>query len=202
MRSISCWTSGGGCSCQAIACFDRVSGSRGSKSRIRQNNSIDTSKPVAQFVIRDAAPADAEQIVEILKRSFAEFAGLFDPPSGALSETEQSVLEKLNQGHCFITVVEESPAGCVFARAEGEDLYLFRLAVLPNSRGGGMGVALVKHVENYAREHGFKRVRLGTRLAVPRNIKYYERLGYAHVEDGVHPATGRPFYAVMVKTLA
>jgi len=153
-------------------------------------------------VIRDASPADAEQVVDILKRSFAEFTGLFDPPSGALSETAESVNEKLQQGRCFLALVDEKPVGCVFSRPDGEDYYLFRLGVLPNSRGKGVGVGLVKHIENIAQQEGFKRVRLGTRLAVPRNIRYYERLGYEHISDGVHPVTGQPFYAVMVKTLS
>ena len=153
-------------------------------------------------MIQDASPADAEEIVSILRRGFAEFNGLFDPPSGALSETAESVREKLDQGRCFLATIDGTPVGCVFARADGDDYYLFRLAVLPNNRGKGIGVGLVRHVENIAHEQGFKRVRLGTRLATPRNIRYYERLGYTHVSDGTHPATGQPFYAVMVKTVS
>lgn len=166
-----------------------------------QNKCIETQKSTNEFTIRDATPADAERIVEILRGGFAEFAGLFDPPSGALSETVETVNEKLQQGRCFLGVSEDGPVACVFARKDGDDMYLYRLAVLPNYRGSGMGVALTRKVEDYAAQTGLKRVRLGTRLAVARNIRYYERLGYKHTEDGVHPVTGKAFYAVMVKEL-
>lgn len=137
----------------------------------------------------------------LLRSSFAEFAGLFDPPSGALSETRESIQETLKTGAGFIVEVQGQAVGCVFSRREDGCCWLFRLGVLPNFRGKGIGVALVAAVEESARGGGFEKVRLGTRLAVPRNIAYYQALGYEHVEDGIHPETGLPFYAVMEKDL-
>ncbi len=72
---------------------------------------------------------------------------------------------------------------------------------MPEHRGSGAGRALVRTVEEEAARLGFNAVRLGTRLAIPRNVSYYESLGYTHTHDAVHPITGRKAIAVMVKEL-
>lgn len=151
------------------------------------------------FSIRPATPADAEQIAAVLRASFAEFNGVFDPPSGALSETGESVEKKLAESRGFVAEISGEIIGCVFCHPAETDFYLFRLAVLPEHRGSGAGRALVQTVEEEAVRLGFDVVRLGTRLAIPKNVSYYQSLGYTHTEDAVHPITGRKAIAVMVK---
>lgn len=154
------------------------------------------------FSIRRACPLDAASIAAVLRASFAEFAGLFDPPSGALSETEESICEKLQSSEAFVAEANEATVGCVFFKPDDGYLYLFRLGVLPNWRAIGIGRALISHVEREAGNLGFERVVLGTRLSVPKNIAYYQGLGYVHTENRNHPATGKPFYAMMTKRLS
>ncbi|WP_304454249.1 GNAT family N-acetyltransferase [Nocardiopsis sp. YSL2] len=58
---------------------------------------------------------------------------------------------------------------------------LGRLAVLPKGRGAGTGAALVKAVEERARERGFSSVELHAQTHA---LGFYERLGYtAHGEE-------------------
>jgi predicted N-acetyltransferase YhbS len=151
------------------------------------------------FSIRPAALDDAEQIASVLRASFAEFNGVFDPPSGALAETRESIERKLSESSAFVAEISGAIIGCVFCRPEGEDFYLYRLAVLPEHRGSGAGRTLVRTVEEEAATRGFGVVRLGTRLAVPKNVGYYQALGYEHTRDAEHPITGRKIIAVMVK---
>jgi len=151
------------------------------------------------FSIRTAVPDDAESIASVLRASFAEFNGVFDPPSGALTETGESVVAQLSKSTAFVAESDGAIMGCVFCRPEEGDFYLFRLAVLPEHRGAGAGRTLVAAVEQEAVRRGFGMVRLWTRLAVSNNIPYYENLGYLYTGDAPHPITGRKVHAVMVK---
>ncbi|MDS1269373.1 GNAT family N-acetyltransferase [Lipingzhangella sp. LS1_29] len=51
-----------------------------------------------------------------------------------------------------------------------------RLAVLPSARGRGVGAALVRGLEDLARERGFGMVELHAQVQA---LGFYERLGYA-----------------------
>ena len=152
-------------------------------------------------MLRAVQQGDAKQVAEVLRESFNEYAGRLDPPSGALSETEESIIEKLRTSQAFVIESDGGIVACVFCQVQGEDFYLSRLGVLPRYRRQGLAQRLIEKVEERAHEIGVSRVRLGTRLANPRNIEYYKRLGYEHVSEGVHPQTGIAFYAVMVKEM-
>ena len=74
------------------------------------------------------------------------------------------------------------PVGTVRMVVEQEGTGLLgRLAVLPDARGTGTGVALVRAVEEHAREHGLSAVELHAQTHA---LGFYERLGYtAHGEE-------------------
>jgi predicted GNAT family N-acyltransferase len=57
----------------------------------------------------------------------------------------------------------------------GGTAHLGRLAVLPGARGTGVGVALVRALEDHARHLGLRRAVLGAQTHA---IAFYERLGY------------------------
>src|SRR5436305_571776 len=153
-------------------------------------------------VVRRVGVEHASKLAEILRKSFAEFEGKLDPPSGALFETTESIIKLLELGGAFAVFVHDQPVACVFFRPESGHLYLYRLGVLPAYRRLGLGTLLIDCVETEGRIQGFRRIKLGTRLALPENIAYYEKLGYVRREDGVHPSTKKPFYAVMEKELS
>jgi len=56
-------------------------------------------------------------------------------------------------------------------------------------------------VEARAREQGLQRVRLGVRVALPRQRASYERLGYRLVEARSHPGYEQPTYVILEKDL-
>ena len=78
--------------------------------------------------------SDAVSVLHILHAAFEEYRGKIDPPSGAHSETVASVqgLIRLEQG--LLAQVEGKPVGCVFFDDRAGELYLHRLAVLPELR--------------------------------------------------------------------
>jgi putative acetyltransferase len=61
-----------------------------------------------------------------------------------------------------------------------------RMFVTPSSRGSGASVAVLQHLEQYALERGWDRLRLETGTAQPDAIRFYEREGYQLIERYGH----------------
>ena len=152
------------------------------------------------FMIREATDADAPALVRVLHGAFAEQATLA-PPSGALSETDESVRGLMQTARVAIADVDGAVVACQFFEPKGDHLYLFRLAVLPAYRQHGIGGALIAYAEEQARAMGLRRTQFSVRLALPRQRAYYERLGYAFVEYGTHPGFSEPTSATLTKDL-
>ncbi len=153
------------------------------------------------IVIRAAADADAETIVEIMHAAFQDYAGVLHPPSGVHQESASSVRAKMQQGTWLLAEQDGRAVGCVFAEPQAEYVYLGRLAVLPEMRGRGIGDALITAVQEHARAAGFRRVRLSVRVALPKMRAAYERRGYVFVEAHTHEGFAEPTYVTLEKAL-
>src|SRR6476469_10635950 len=118
------------------------------------------------LTIREATDADVPALVTVLRTAFAEQATLA-PPSGALSETEESVRGLMRTARVALAIVDGTIAGCQFFEPKGDHLYLFRLAVLPTYRQHGIGRALIAYAEEQARALGLPRTQFSVRLTLP-----------------------------------
>lgn len=152
------------------------------------------------FSIREATDADVPALVAVLRAAFAEQATLA-PPSGALSETGESVRGLMRTARVALAIVDRTIVGCQFFEPKGDHLYLFRLAVLPGYRRHGIGAALIAYAEEQARAMGLSRAQFSVRLALPRQRAYYERMGYRFVAHGTHAGFAEPTFATLAKSL-
>jgi ribosomal protein S18 acetylase RimI-like enzyme len=152
-------------------------------------------------VLREPTEAEAPLLASLIRAAFAEYQGLFDPPSSAHLETADVIWQKLQAARAVLALVGDTPAGCVFYEVQPDHAYLFRLAVLPAYRRRGLGQALIEYVEARARERGLRCVRLGVRVALPRQRASYERLGYHLIEERRHPGYEQPTYVILEKEL-
>ena len=73
-------------------------------------------------------------------------------------------------------------ATCRFYDNDGESVTLGRVVVLPEYRGRKLGFKVVNEAEQWIKELGYKEIRIDSRLEA---IKFYEKLGYVHVDDSV-----------------
>lgn len=124
--------------------------------------------------IRDAAPADVPELVEIIRTAFRDVALRFDlTPENCPrhpSNCHQSWIEDaLGKGvRYFILDAEGGSCGCVaLEQASSETCYLERLAVLPTHRRRGYGRALVVHALAEARPLGSRGSRSASSLRKP-----------------------------------
>ncbi len=157
--------------------------------------------PPEEIALREVGPGQIDTVLNIIHRAFDEYRGAIDPPSSAPNETRERLLSAMETSSVVLATVDGIPAGCVFYEPRPARLYLFRLAVVPEHRRKGIARRLIEHVERRARDLGIHSVTLGTRLALPRNRAYYERLGYRVMEYRTHPGYSEPTYVIMGKDL-
>ena len=151
--------------------------------------------------LRPAVPGDAPALAALIRHAFEEQRGRLDPPSGALNQTPEDVLARLERGGAFVLEEAERLVGCVFWEPRSDHLYWGRLCIAPDRRGHGLSRPLVGAAEDRATELGFTLARLNVRLALPGNRAYYARLGYVYHAFGTHPGYDSLTYEVMERRL-
>lgn len=151
--------------------------------------------------VRAAHASDAARVAQVIRASFGEYRGLLDPPSGALAVDARVVRDLMGLGGILACESEGRIVACVFHRTHPDHVYLGRLAVLPAFRSRGLGARLVAEVEALAAATGRERVRLGVRLALPRNREFFERLGYREVGLDSHEGMTVPTFAWLEKRI-
>jgi ribosomal protein S18 acetylase RimI-like enzyme len=153
------------------------------------------------IVIRPAAPAEAEVLLAVMRKAFAEYRGVLKPESSVFVETSEAIAEKLAAGGGFLALENEQPVGCIIAELLGDRGYLGRLAVNPDLRRRGLARRLMLAGEGFVRERGLKSVEVQVRIALTGNIALFRSLAYRETARGTHPGYPHPTYLVMEKSL-
>jgi ribosomal protein S18 acetylase RimI-like enzyme len=154
-----------------------------------------------EIVIRSAAIAQAEVLLDVMRRAFAEYRGVLQPESSVFVETAARVAAKLAGGGGFLAVEDGNPVGCIIAEAQDGRGYLGRLAIAPGARGKGLARRLVQSGEGFARVRGLRVAEVQVRIALPGNIALFQSLGYRETDRRSHPGFAQPTYLVMEKSL-
>ncbi len=151
--------------------------------------------------IRLAALEEAGSISWVLHEAFVEYKALYTKGGfAATTPTTEQVAARMREGPVWVAVREGAIIGTGSAVSRGESLYIRGMAVLPAARGHGVGEALLKQIESYAREHGHRRLALSTTPFLNRAIRLYERAGFKASNDGPQDLFGTPLFT-MVKAL-
>jgi predicted N-acetyltransferase YhbS len=153
------------------------------------------------ITLRLARRDDAARIVSVIQRAFVQYDGVLVPPSGAMSETADSVAARLADESCVLAISGTILVGCVFYKEFGGHLYFSRLAVLPDRRGGGIARRLIAAVEAAAHDRGIAAVTLGVRIALPENLAFFTMLGYREIARETHQEFTAPTSITMAKRL-
>lgn len=97
-----------------------------------------------------------------------------DPPH------ELAALERWRMtGRAWVTTDRDGhPVGFVVVDLVDAAVHVEEVSVLPDVGGRGHGMALMRHVEKWARAKGYTKVTLTTFREVPWNQPWYERRGY------------------------
>ena len=157
---------------------------------------------LSALAIRAAELADAAAIAEAIRAAFEPYRGRLRPTPSALSETTESIRARIGAGQGFVADAGQRIVGCVMTQLNGPaDLYVGRLAVVPEWQGRGLARRLMERAEAFARARGCTQMSLGVRIALKENIAFFERLSFRLVSEERHPGFTQPTYISMRKDL-
>lgn len=138
------------------------------------------------MLIRSGEIYDIEQILEIIRRSYATVAHRFNLtvencPKHPSNCSYEWIQKDLDRGVKYYLLESESEiVGCfALERADSKTCYLERLAVLPDRRNQGFGRILVMHCFEEAEHMGFETVGIGI-IAKQHELKrWYQNMGFS-----------------------
>lgn len=142
-------------------------------------------KDVSEIVIRLAAEDDARAVASVLRESFAEYERLYTREGfDATTPAATAVLRRIEEGPVWVALVDGIIVGSVSVVPKDEALYVRGMGIAPSARGRGIGELLLKRVESFASERGFRRLFLSTTPFLHRAIRLYERHGFERTGEG------------------
>lgn len=154
------------------------------------------------LVLRAATAADAAGVAATIAAAFEQYRGRLEPESGALRETTDGITAELaRESGAIIAERNGRIVGCVMVKLVEDDLYFGRLSVVPEARGQGIGRRLVEAVEDEARRRELAGVRLGVRIVLVENQRFFLSLGYVEVSREAHEGFDHPTSINMRKAL-
>ncbi|MDY6805686.1 MAG: GNAT family N-acetyltransferase [Cyanobacteriota bacterium] len=136
------------------------------------------------YQIRAGSTLERALLVKFMNRTYKEIY-----PGKDFSHLAKTVEQYLSSQTpiWWVDVLEKvsiSPVGCLWVgsgidQVEGDRLgHIFLLYVAPEHRRRGIGSALVKIAENWARERGDKQISLQVFTTNKPAVNLYEKLGY------------------------
>lgn len=150
--------------------------------------------------IRRAVPGDAEAIAGVLLAAFQEFEALYTPEGfRATTPSARDLALRLDDGPTWIAVDGERVVGTLSALNRDDEVSMRSMAVLPDTRGTGVGSQLLAIVHAYAVSCGAHRLSLRTTPFLDAAIQLYERAGFERT-TGSKDLFGTPLI-VMIKEL-
>jgi GNAT superfamily N-acetyltransferase len=148
---------------------------------------------VADILIREASPDEAEEIVALVQKAYGEYRGFFPPERW--QAWMDNIWETVNAGKGVLIVAEDQGriSGVIQFHADASQAGMGQwprpassmriLAVDPLSRGKGLGTLLVKECITRAQAVRSPRIYLytGTFMQAARHI--YEKLGFQRATE-------------------
>jgi ribosomal protein S18 acetylase RimI-like enzyme/uridine kinase len=113
----------------------------------------------------------------------AELEALLEPFYPRESRHGYSVEKLITEGVAFFLIREAGvPAGCGGIQLHGTEYgEIKRMYVRPQFRGLGFARLMLNHLEDYARSHGVRLLRLETGIHQQAAIGLYERMGFRRI---------------------
>jgi len=143
-----------------------------------------------------------EELLAVIRASFAYMDGVIDPPSSAHRLTAETLRAKAADEVCFIATVDLEIIGCAFLAEKEDGFYLGKLAVLPSWQGKGLGRRLMNAAEEHARRAGKPIIELQTRVELTANHRTFAALGFVETARTAHTGYDRPTSVTMRKRIA
>lgn len=145
--------------------------------------------------MRLATIADLPAVVALTTAAYQPYTDLFGYPPIPVTEDYKPRIER---GEVWLREAEGAAAGLSVVERHADHVMLFSIAVSPDFQGVGHGVAMLRWLEDKAREWETPEMRLYTNARMERNIALYSALGFQ--ETGRRPNPYRPGWTIVDMT--
>lgn len=142
-----------------------------------------------------------DAVLRLILDAFAFMDGRIDPPSSAHRLTTAEMAAQAATGAVWIVEETNTPVACLFAKPQGDALYLGKIAVAATHRGQGLARMLIATAEAEARARGLILLELQTRIELTENRAAFTRLGFTKTGETAHPGFDRPTSITMQRPL-
>ena len=156
-------------------------------------------------VIRIASVTDAPEVSRLLRSAMLTYcadSGISSTMLEALTESVESVADRIEKQTCFIAVQDGVPVGticikevpnpiiytfsaktCEFLQNAGKSFYISRFAVLENYRKTGLGIDLISKAVELAKESDAKCVLLHSAASNKNMVEFYGKRGFDLIDS-------------------
>lgn len=135
--------------------------------------------------IKSAQLKDAGLIHHLMMQAFQEYESEI-PPSSALDETLETLFSAMENGEkSLICYINQLPVGMVRYTVNEKFLYFYRLSVIPEKRGEGIGKKIVSALESESIKESVNEIHCKVRKDVRKNVSLYRCLGYKIFENNI-----------------
>ena len=153
--------------------------------------------------IRLAQKEDAQEIADLLYRSFIEIKPEYTP--GGFEATvldPEKVAARMEQGPVWVAVHAGEIIGTVSAVVKPRGLYMRGMAVSPGSRGQHVGRKLLETVEEFALHNACDCIYLSTAPYLLKAIMLYENFGFQRIDEPPYDLYGTPLFSMEKKLIS
>ena len=134
---------------------------------------------------------DWEAVHALLVTSFAYMDGQIDPPSSLTKMNAEDLRELARKCDFVLARYGDRIVGFGFGSAQGNALYLSKLAVHPDARNRGILRRIVSRFADLAIASGMTAVTLQTRVGLEDNHIIFNALGFIKSCETRHPGYDR-----------
>lgn len=142
--------------------------------------------------MRLAKTADLPVVAALTTAAYQPYTDLFGYPPIPVTE---DYAPRIARGEVWLRDADGAVAGLSVIERHADHLMLFSIAVSPDFQGAGNGVAMLRWVEDTAREWNVPEIRLYTNARMERNIALYSAFGFQ--ETGRRPNPNRPGWTIV-----
>lgn len=128
--------------------------------------------------VRPVGPEEAATVLDIVREAFGARPPL-DPPAPAMSETVETMADRLSSYGGLVASVEDRPVGALVMDPVGRTVFLRRFAVRPHAQRHGVAHAMVAAAVE--RADGYEDLTVIAREELPHNVRFWERQGFHEV---------------------
>ena len=136
------------------------------------------------MIVRLAVEADLPQLAGVQLDADTRYAST-DHPEDATTEAIPVDHARIaaDRGRLVVADIDGRVVGWVFLTGSEGELLVGHICVATDFGQRGIGIALMRFVEDIAAEHGLGSIVLNTYTDVPWNAPWYERLGFVVVRE-------------------